>query len=132
MGLPTLQEHISLSALEILCQNPTGVPSSWGHVCGVGHSCRLGKYFLKLAKNANGDMGLAESCISFFKTTGGVGTRRAFLPPKTAALRNVQKGGRSKSKGPQSKKLAPCLFGNVQHCFCTSSTAQGCGRSFPK
>jgi hypothetical protein len=45
---------------------------------------RLAQHFLKKAKDAK-KVDLAELVSSFFKETCGVGTRKAFLPPKQAS-----------------------------------------------
>lgn len=72
---------------------------------------RLAQHFLKKAKDAK-KMGLAELVSSFFKETRGVGTPKAFLPPKQASCRSLTTGRRSKVYGRKptcTPKPVPCM-----------------------
>ena len=66
---------------------------------------RLAQHFLKKAKGAK-KVDLAELVSSFFKDSGGVGTRKAFLPPKKASSRSLKTGCRSKVHGPTSTRTS--------------------------
>ena len=70
---------------------------------------RLVHYFLKQAKSpTDGTLSLTQTVVGFFKDSGGVGNRRAFLPPKTAAIRKVR------AAGPRSKVQGPRMLGFVR------------------
>lgn len=47
----------------------------------------------------NKKMSLTEAVVTFFKETGGVSNRKAFLPPKKAKLRSLHSKGQPKVRG---------------------------------
>lgn len=60
-------------------------------------------YFLKRAKELKqAQMSLVEAVCGFFKETGGVQKRLAFLPTKVARTRRIQ----SKVRSPMKKVIA--------------------------
>ena len=70
---------------------------------------RLAESFVQQAKQKQ-PLRLHDAVVTFFRQTGGVGKRKAFLPPKTANLRSLRSSGRSKVQGPRSKPAtAPVL-----------------------
>ena len=70
---------------------------------------RLVEFFNKAAKASNGPLSLTESVVAFFKNTGGVCSRKRFLPQKASRLRPLRGSKRPAAQGSRSKVAVPCL-----------------------
>lgn len=87
-------------------------------------------YFLKRAKKLKlAQMSLAEAVCSFFKETGGVQKRLAFLPTKVARTRRLQ----SKVQSPMKKVIAKrvSLFATQNEVKYAMFVPQGMGPNTP-